>query len=548
MKTKCKITRTSSLLPLRLALLVAFIAAGVSGQVLTCPANNPPPGLDFRGQTITAGNFAYRNLTNANFAGATLVAPFFQFANLTNANFQGAVFVNDNSNPAMAADFSFADLQGACFIGAKFNGLTYFTSARLTCADFSQTDLSNQNAIFGESPLNFDRNKTTCRLAFRSSKMDCEFFGDWRYLDLSGADIRACSNQFAGQDFTSAKLSSVDLRGANLDAVNFSNADLSQAVLDQASLRGANLSKAILLGAHLNLANLTGASLYGASLSNSTPTGVSNAASLRQAHLKNVNLSYAQLSGVDFTFANFYGDIPAAPCRTVAPPDKCTGSSSSPNYEGFTCSCASGHGAIMTQTKFSGAYLYGVDFTDVKGQGVNFSDAILTGANLSGAVITSDPQSGSASTFFRTFLQGTELSGTRMEDSPNLSNAFVDFSRSGNFIFILLDGANHNQFTCQNCWPPTGTDVCVWVNYLTPTTVPSGGTRLTCPNLSVGDCGPAEADGSNPKWKSTITDLALPPTGVPPAWYEQNSTYIKAPDNLNAVCNGRGSESAIVLW
>jgi len=532
----------------RLLSLAAFFIVPLSAQNLTCPAIQSPLGLDFHGQTITDANFGYRDLTNANFSGATLIAPFFENANLTNANFQGAVFAKDNANPSLVGDFSFANLQGACFLSARFDLLTYFTSATLTCADFSQTDLSNKNAIFGESPLNFDRAKTNCRLAFRASVMNCEFVPDWRFLDLGGADIKACSSHFAGRDFSGAKLNSVNLTGANLDGTKFVRADLSQAILDQATLRGADLSYSTLLGAHLNLANLANATLYHAFLSNDTQGGISNAASLRQAHLKNANLSYPQISGVDLTYTNFYGDNPTAGgiCKTALSPRECNQSGSS-NYEGFTCDCTSAHGATMTQTKFSRAYLYGVDFTAAQGQGVNFSEAVLTGANLNGATISSDPQSGAASTLFRAFLQGTSLEGAQIKDRPNFSDAFVDFTPHGNNVYIFLDGANHNQFTCQDCSPPTGSDVCVLVNYPTPTRVPEG-VPLTCPSGFIGACGAATPNGSNTNWQSRITDLGAPPTGVPPAWYENNSTYIKAPANPNVVCNGHGPGSAIIFW
>ncbi len=531
----------------RLVLAAVLLALGANSQNLTCTARDFSPEKDFHGQTITRANFSYQNLTNANFAGATLIAPFFEYANLTNANFQGATIMNDSANPALVADFSFANLEGACFLGARFNGLTYFTSATLTCANFSDTDLTAGTAIFGESPLIFDRAKTSCRLAFRSSVMDCEFLPDWRFLDLSGADIKACSSELAGRDFSNAKLDSVNLSGANLDGVKFVKADLSQAILDGASLRNADLSYATLLGAHLNLANLTGASLYHAFLSNDTPSGITNAASVRQAHLKNVNLSFAQLSGVDFTYSNFYGEDPAGTsvCKTAATRAQCR-QNPSKNYEGFTCDCATAHGATMTQTKFSRGYLYGVDFTAAAGQGVDFREAVLVGSNFSGASITSDPQSGAVASFFRSLLQGANLAGAQFKDRPNLSDAFVDFTPGGNNVYIFLDGANHNQFNCPDCSPPTGSNVCVFVNYPVPTSVP--GVPLTCPSGFIGDCGAADPRGGNLNWKSRIADIGMPPNGVPPAWYEHDSTYTKPPLNPSVICNGQGPDSAIIFW
>jgi uncharacterized protein YjbI with pentapeptide repeats len=173
----------------RLFFLTALFTLVASAQDLTCPAVAAPTDRSYRGQTIQNGNFAYRDLSNADFSNATLVAPYFAFANLTNANFEGAVFLSEDGSPTAASDFSFANLHKSCFIGARFTGLTYFTSASLTCTDFSKTDLTNHHAIFGGADLAFDRGRTDCRLAFRFAKMDCEFLNEWRFLDLTGADL-----------------------------------------------------------------------------------------------------------------------------------------------------------------------------------------------------------------------------------------------------------------------------------------------------------------------------------------------------------------------
>ena len=528
----------------RLALFTVSLALAAGAQDLSCPAVSPPPGRNFRGQTIVKGNFSYRDLTNADFSNTTLVAPYFAYATLTNANFQGAVFMGDNANPAMVSDFSFANLQKTCFIGARFDSPVYFTNTTLTCADFSKTDLTAHNAIFGDTQLNFDRSRTDCRLAFRFSVLDCEFVSEWRFMDLAGADIKACFAELAGRDFSGAKLNEADLSGANLSGTKFTRANLNGAILNQTNLTGADLSYATLLGAQLNRANLTNASLYYAFLSNDSTSGITNAASVKQSHLKNVNLSYARLNGVDFTYSNFYGDDPAGTgiCKTAPSLNDCGKSTAS--YEGFACRCASAHGASMAKTAFKGAYLYGVDFTEAQMQGADFHEAVLTAANLSGATIRSD-STGNATNFYRAFLQGTNLAGAQFSDPTTFTSALLDFRPDGNNIDILLDGQNHNQFACRDCIPPGGHNVCVFVNYPGPTRFPDSATKLSCPDPGAyGDCGPQNPDGSNPKWKSDITDLAAPPTGVPPAWYENDSTYIKAA-SPHSICNG---ETPIIFW
>ena len=524
---------------------VSLLYTGVAGALtLTCPSRST--GKDFHGQTIVRANFGYQDLTNANFSGAILAAPFFVHANLTGANFQDAVFVNDGSNSSLVADFSFANLQDACFIGTQFNGPTYLTNANLTCADFSRVDLTNGNAIFGESPLQFDRSRTACRPAFRSSIMTCEFLRDWPLLDLSSANIRACLNELAGRDFTSAKMPGVDLTGALLDNAKFVGADLTKAILNRASLQNVDLSYATLFGGQLNNTNLTGASLYGVYLANDHGGNIINAASVRHSHLKNVNLSSAHLSGVDFTYSNFYGEDPAQTggCK-IAPSRKQCDQPASENHQGFTCNCASAHGAIMTETKFDNAYLYGVDFTNSRGQAVDFHQAVLTGSNFSGAELSSNAQ-GVAASLSRAFLQGANLEGALLNDTPNLTDAFLDFSVGGNNIYIFLDGVNHNQFTCPNCKPASGSDVCVVVNYPRGSNVPSSAI-LTCPDGRVADCGPDNPTGRNPSWKSRL-NIESPPSGVPPAWYENDATYTTKPVNPGSICKGAGAESAILFW
>jgi uncharacterized protein YjbI with pentapeptide repeats len=524
----------------RVCFLSALLAFAAGAQ--ECPAVSPPSGRDFRNKVIDKGNFSYQDLTNANFSGATLIAPYFAYANLTNANFQGATFRTDTTNPATATDFSFANLEKTCFIGARFEGegSSYFTNATLTCADFSKVDLSRHNVIFGDGQLTFNRGRQDCRLAFRRATMDCEFMKDWRYMDLAQADIKACVSQLAGQDFTGAKLDEVNLEGANLNGTKFVGANLNLANLKQASLIGADLSNARLLGARLNSANLTNASLYNAVLSNDTGSGIANAATLRQAHLKNANLSFAKLSGVDLGFANFYGKEPAGAgiCQTRSM-SQCGGHDTQ-NYEGFACDCASAHGATLRETDFSGAYLYGVDFTSADMQGVRFAQAILTGANFNGASISPTP-SGTVSNFSRAFLQGTNLDGARITNTANFFGAFVDFSEEGNNIYILLDGKDHNTFACDNCSPPSESPVCVYVTYSLPTRVPKAGVPLDCPNGAFGDCGKAEENGSNKNWQS--------PFSLPQAWYRDDSTYIKAPADRNSVCNpGTGAIPPIRNW
>jgi hypothetical protein len=129
-------------------------------------------------------------------------------------------------------------------------------------------------------------------------------------------------------------------------------------------------------------------------------------------------------------------------------------------------------------------------------------------------------------------------------------DAFLDFRSKGNDIYILLNGTNHNTFAgCPTTGdgsnkPPCRQDVCVWVAYGHPTTVPIDDTYLTCPDASTDGCG---ASGS-PHWGSRLS-IGQPPPGVPPAWYSFNATYTDAlPSTSTKICGGAGANAKTMFW
>jgi uncharacterized protein YjbI with pentapeptide repeats len=214
-----------------------------------------PPGPNHSGQTLSAANFSHQDLTNADFSNAHLTSPMFIGANLTGANFSGATIDTDTAN-SLTADFSFANLTNACFRGVKIGDSAapvYFEYATLTCADFSGVSLidaqNNDLAIFGES-LRIDKdpsgdpNKLTCRTAFRSDPMNCQFIDDWRWLDLDDAKIDACLNQLKGKDFSGGKFAGVNFSGGSemqtdLTDTKWQSADLSAARFNYDKLENA---------------------------------------------------------------------------------------------------------------------------------------------------------------------------------------------------------------------------------------------------------------------------------------------------------------------
>jgi uncharacterized protein YjbI with pentapeptide repeats len=485
--------------------IVALLGAGLPGSVhAQAPACSTsvaaPSGEDFSGQDLSWKNFAHGDLRNANFAGATLTGTVFIRANLSGANFSNAT-VDDSKDATRPTDFSFANLTGACFKGASFNGLTYFTYATLTSADFSASKRL-ANAVFDPS-LTFARDHLP-RPAFRQVTLNCDFIDAWKDLDLTGADISACSKALAGRDLSGADMASVNFAGMDLAGVKLRGATLSGATFTRATLEGADLSGSHLYGATLANANLEGANLSRAFLTNNLPDFPA-AANLAGAYLKNVNLANAQLSGADLSNASFYSSVAVgqATCATDVSPRN----------------CASVSRATLNNTRFAGAYLYGVDFTEATIQGVDFANAVVIGSNFAGANLLVDSRIGTDVGFTGAFLQGANLAPATLSGT-SLQSAFVDFRREGNILHLLLDG-HHTNFPG---WKKPGQSVCVVVGYAAPTTVPTRNSTLTCPDggpAAPSGCGPTEA--GNTRWNNGV-DIAQV---SPPGSYFFDATYTK---------------------
>ena len=239
-------------------------------------------------------------------------------ANLTGANFSGASITT--SDPAIPSDFSFADLTSACFRGATLGAPTYFTHASLRCTDFSHTALNdNNNAIFGESPgiakdPGNDPSKLGCRTAFRFAVMNCEFTDDWRWLDLSNANIQGCLTQIRGKNFAGAKMAGVSFAASDPQAstdlrnTRWNGADLTAAVFTGATLDHADFTSATLTAADLTHIQATGTIFTRAQLKADQINGKLGA-DVDFAHLENVNFDEADLSYASFTYVTLTGPL-----------------------------------------------------------------------------------------------------------------------------------------------------------------------------------------------------------------------------------------------
>jgi hypothetical protein len=116
--------------------------------------------------------------------------------------------------------------------------------------------------------------------------------GEWRRLELAGADLR-------GVDVSELNLDECDLAGTLLDGARFVGASLVRSNLAGASLLGADFSYA-----NLDRADLEGADATAASFVSAT---------LRRANLGRCKLHRADLSDADISHANLYeADLKAA--------------------------------------------------------------------------------------------------------------------------------------------------------------------------------------------------------------------------------------------
>jgi uncharacterized protein YjbI with pentapeptide repeats len=481
-----------------------------------------PPGLDYSGKRLEFVNFAGRDLRNASFRGATLVGVAFIHARLQGADFSNATMMPGGSPLVAATDFTAANLDNACFIGASFRGHTYFTAANLSGADFSNLDLTTSGAIFGDQRLRIDDPQR--RPVFRGATMNCEFLAQWGRLDLDSADISACKgqNQLAGLDLSGARMSNVDFTNTVLDGASFAEADLTGAVLRDVSAKKADFSGATLSGAALDRANLQDVRMTGTDLSPCPPPANCTAATLTGAYLKNADLSGSKLESADFTNASLYSSLPVGT-------DNCDTSKGN---------CASARNATMTRTVFANAYLAGADFGGVKGFGVNFQGAVLTGANFGGSSFSIEPNA-VASNFQNTFLQGASFDGALL-GNVSMAGAFVDFRPGGNILYIKL-GPLHTRFPG---WKTPGQPVCTRVTYGAWSTLPTRNPTLVCPDgqthgardcASTGTqpcgCGALAATAPlNPFWNNGL-DIAL---NDPPGSYQSEPTYGSKADPLCA--------------
>ncbi len=492
-----------------------------TGPIMTIPATDVLKGDQY---PFDCSGCQMRGVNLSGTADAPL-----QLANkfLYDADFSKSTFsyVDLSLSTLSTGHFDGATISNVSFVNAQLTRTT-FTGATLTCVDFHGADQDHladlTQAIFTNAQWK-KGDKCLNNLSYAKLSIAQIPPSTWSALNLTGAFFVDAAGQVLSSKtqplhLENSKLAGVSLQGAILDYAVMTDADLTGALLSNCSLQRANLASAQLNGATLVNANLDGANLTGAYLTKPSPNG--KGANLEGAFLRNVNLSSSHLSSAKFKNASFYSTEPVGTFTCAIQPS------------GFTDKCATAARALIEDTEFGGAYLYGTDFHKSTIQGAHFGNSFLAGASFSQAKLSSD-SSGTEVGFSGAFLQGTNFGGVELLNGISLAGAFVDFGTPGssgvsNEIYLRLSG-DHTSF--PGYWNNPGQPVCVKMTYNNPTIGPPTGPNDTCPNgeIQPSGCGPATPDASNKAWKSP-TDI----TSI--ASYQANATYTKAPSNGQPFC------------
>ncbi|MBH2008834.1 MAG: pentapeptide repeat-containing protein [Xanthomonadaceae bacterium] len=393
---------------------------------------DPPGGLQvLTPDLVSAFLPEYRTVLRyrpGGFPGNTLPSQG-QVALFNSRDCSGAAMVVDNYDlPGIMAGGPLGDFDGSLLLGAATSATVY--SAMSKNGERQKLDRSGCIvAGWGSSGWK------AASLAINVDTIEMVISGNCEQCNLAGIDL------------TGRSLRNVKLYGANLNNSHLNNSDLSGADLRYASLQGAQLPNANLDAANLCAANLNAAP---------SSAGSSNvAANLNGAYLRNAYLYGSNMAGANFSNASFFSTSAGA-CQSTA-----CGSYHKP-------ACASAFGATLESTKFSNAYLVGVDMGNVAGSAADFNHAVLSGASFRNATLTPD-FNGTAVNFGNAFLQGADFTGANLV-SAIFTNAYVDTAPNGGCMQFEL-GAAYTSFPGFSVPTPPGSATCARAASPAPTCV-----------------------------------------------------------------------------
>jgi len=398
-------------------------------------------GPNFTNAGTAGDSYSGQNLANANFAGTDLRGTQLQNADLTGADFTGAKLgVGTNG---LETNFSGANLSNACLhavtLAAGNAGApgANFLYANLSCTAITSTDITA--ASFGPV-ITAAATGGVCRTSFAATIMTCEFLSQWPVLDLSYANISACTGSLAGMNLTGSVMIGVQMPYVNLRGTNFS-----AALLDRANLYSTTLVDAVFDGADLRYATLSSVAATYASFQN-------------QARLSGATMSYGTFESAKFNSAVFQ-EADGVPAATMSFANFHNADFTGAAMLGVNLSGALLYdGAVMKSAtiqnaNLANATLWNLNLKSAALNGITFDYSNLINAKLSGASLSTDGTY-RASSLVKSNLQGADLTGADLS-GVNMANAAVALANGvplfpiSNDVSGLQDDLNNGYLTAE---------------------------------------------------------------------------------------------------
>lgn len=244
--------------------------ANLQGAVL---ARGVLRGADLEGATLVGSNFGAADLTGAKLNRADVTGAIFYQADLRGATLAGSTLdkvelyetklagVDMSRVRASNLHFLDTDLTGAKFVDAELDS-AIFLRCGLEGADFTRAILPKTCVV--ESRCNgssfHEAQLEGTRLALASSFEKSDF----RAVKMKQTLLRGCN--FAGADFTEARVDDCDFSEADLGGATFYRVSAQRSLFVRTNFRGADARSSNFMYAVLQKAKLHGADFRGANL------------------------------------------------------------------------------------------------------------------------------------------------------------------------------------------------------------------------------------------------------------------------------------------
>ncbi len=298
-------------------------------------------------------------------------------------------------------DFTGANLQEACFVGAAFRGCN-FTGANLSKSIFESAVITG--ATFKNTRAE-DANFFQCFLD-RSTVVDSSFKRAFmRGSEATGMQVT--SSNFDYSNVRNGKWDGVNIQDATFNYADLEGVSLANAKLSQVKMQHAMLEKAILNGCEIIESDLTGAFLEGAQVRKAkikdtvlndvdarkidlTETEIDKLCKLEGADLDDAIMKMVKADGVNFVGAHMDGaNLEHAQMKEAV-------------LEGVSMRFSNLEGAVLEGVRANGVDMTGANVTDInakkgqfkeailegiEGQKADFTEAVMEGANLRGAKV-----------------------------------------------------------------------------------------------------------------------------------------------------------------